>query len=87
MQTICAKKSDILKDDENSEKNLNISDWDASFLRVDQGSLFELILAANYLDMKGLLNVTCGTVANMIKGKTVEEIRKYFKIQEQLYSQ
>ena len=87
MQTICAKKSDILKDDENSEKNLNISDWDASFLRVDQGTLFELILAANYLDMKGLLNVTCGTVANMIKGKTVEEIRKYFKIQEQLYSQ
>ena len=77
------------KDDKNTdtEKRVNISDWDACFIRVDQGTLFELILAANYLDMKGLLNVTCGTVANMIKGKTVEEIRKYFKIQEQLYSQ
>ena len=61
-------------------ENINISDWDASFLSVDQGTLYELILAANYLDIKGLLTVTCGTVANMIKGKTVEEIRKHFNI-------
>ena len=69
-------------DDENTNtaENIKISDWDASFLTVDQGTLYELILAANYLDMKGLLNVTCGTVANMIKGKTPEEIRKHFNI-------
>lgn len=58
----------------------DISSWDADFLKVDQGTLFELILAANYLDIKGLLDVTCKTVANMIKGKAPEEIRKTFNI-------
>lgn len=68
-------------DDEGREKRTDdISSWDADFLKVDQGTLFELILAANYLDIKGLLDVTCKTVANMIKGKTPEEIRKTFNI-------
>jgi hypothetical protein len=49
-------------------------------VQVDQPTLFELILAANYLDIKELLDLTCKTVANMIKGKTPEEIRKTFNI-------
>jgi len=76
-------KDDVVPpdDDENKEKRTDdISSWDADFLKVDQGTLFELILAANYLDIKGLLDVTCKTVANMIKGKTPEEIRKQFNI-------
>ncbi|XP_008811446.1 SKP1-like protein 1A [Phoenix dactylifera] len=54
--------------------------WDAEFVRVDQATLFDLILAANYLNIKGLLDLTCQTVADMIKGKTPEEIRKTFNI-------
>lgn len=69
------------EEEENKEKRSDdISSWDADFLKVDQGTLFELILAANYLDIKGLLDVTCKSVANMIKGKTPEEIRKTFNI-------
>ncbi|CAG0880857.1 unnamed protein product [Cyprideis torosa] len=70
-----------MEEDENKERRTDdISSWDAEFLKVDQGTLFELILAANYLDIKPLLDVTCKTVANMIKGKTPEEIRKTFNI-------
>ncbi len=68
-------------DDENKERRTDdISSWDQEFLRVDQGTLFELILAANYLDIKGLLDTCCKSVANMIKGKNPEEIRKTFNI-------
>ena len=74
------------EDDENREKVTDdISTWDMEFLKVDQGTLFELILAANYLDIKGLLNVTCQTIANMIKSKTPEEIRKTFVIRNSFY--
>lgn len=38
-------------------------------------------MAANYLNIKGLLDITCKTVANMIKGKNPEEIRKTFNIE------
>lgn len=58
----------------------DLSQWDTEFLKVDQGTLYEIILAANYLDMKGLLDATCKTVANLIKDKTPLEIRKTFNI-------
>lgn len=59
---------------------LSESIYKLKLFQVDQGTLFELILAANYLDIRSLLDVTCKTVANMIKGKTPDEIRKTFNI-------
>ncbi|CAN1337772.1 SKP1-like protein 1, partial [Linum perenne] len=50
--------------------------WGTDFAKVDQATLFDLILAANYLNIKDLLDLTCQTVADMIKGKSPEEIRK-----------
>lgn len=57
-----------------------LPDWDIDFLKLDQCILFEIILAANYLEIKGLLEMTCMTVANMMSGKTAEEIRKLLNI-------
>merc|ERR1719442_183403 len=54
--------------------------WDKDFVKVDDETLFNLILAANYLDIKSLLDLTCKTVADEIKGKTPEEIRIRFNI-------
>ena len=49
--------------------------------QLDQAQLFDMILAANYLDIKDLLELTCEKVASMIKGKTPEEARQVFNIQ------
>ena len=57
-----------------------VQEWYANFVNVEQEVLFELILAANFMDIKPLLDLTCATVASMIKGKTPEEIRKTFNI-------
>eukprot|EP00656_Telonema_subtile_P026527 TRINITY_DN284_c0_g2_i1.p1 TRINITY_DN284_c0_g2~~TRINITY_DN284_c0_g2_i1.p1 ORF type:complete len:165 (+),score=66.48 TRINITY_DN284_c0_g2_i1:128-622(+) len=55
--------------------------WDKQFAGVDDDTLFSLILAANYLDIKPLLDLTCKTVADYIKAcKTPQEIRRRFNI-------
>ncbi|XP_074369538.1 SKP1-like protein 1A isoform X2 [Apium graveolens] len=54
--------------------------WDDDFFKMDNSTLFDIIKAANYLDIKSLLDLTCKTVANMIKGKSPEEIRRIFNI-------
>ncbi|CAI0417943.1 unnamed protein product [Linum tenue] len=54
--------------------------WDAEFAKVGQDTLYDLLMAANYLNIKDLLDLICQTVADIIKGKKPEEIRSYFKI-------
>ncbi|CAJ2655384.1 SKP1-like protein 1A [Trifolium pratense] len=58
----------------------DLTKFDTDFITVDQPTLFDLILAANYLDIKGLLDLGCKTVADMMRGKKPEEIRKTFNI-------
>lgn len=77
----CKKHVDAPKsDDRVASVDEELKTWDAEFVKVDQATLFDLILAANYLNIKNLLDLTCQTVADMIKGKTPEEIRKTFSI-------
>ena len=63
----------------------NLSDvttpWYADFVNLDQEVLFELILAANYLDIKPLLELACAKVASLIKNRSIPEIRKFFNIE------
>ena len=55
--------------------------WDKKYVEVEDEVLFHLILAANFLDIKDLLDLTCKTVAEYIKQcKTPEEIRQRFNI-------
>ncbi|KAH7511858.1 hypothetical protein FEM48_Zijuj12G0027200 [Ziziphus jujuba var. spinosa] len=61
-------------------KDQDLKTWDTNFAKVDQATLFDPILAANYLNIKSLLDLTCQTVADMSKGKTPEQIRETFHI-------
>ena len=70
------------------EKPLSSSDlsqvvdqWHADYVNVDQEILFETVMAANYLDIKPLLELSCAKVASLIKGKNVQEIRQFFNIE------
>eukprot|EP00297_Palpitomonas_bilix_P025002 CAMPEP_0113908230 /NCGR_PEP_ID=MMETSP0780_2-20120614/26023_1 /TAXON_ID=652834 /ORGANISM="Palpitomonas bilix" /LENGTH=154 /DNA_ID=CAMNT_0000903589 /DNA_START=1 /DNA_END=465 /DNA_ORIENTATION=+ /assembly_acc=CAM_ASM_000599 len=57
------------------------SKWDKQFVELEDEPLFQLILAANYLDIKSLLDLTCRTVAEIIKTcKSPQEIRTRFNI-------
>ena len=59
-----------------------VPEWDANYINVKQEMLFEIILAANYLDVKTLLDLACAKVASLIKGKTPKEIRETFNVTE-----
>jgi len=43
--------------DENRKRTTDIGEWDQKFITVDHEMLFEIILAANYLDIEPLLCV------------------------------
>ncbi len=58
--------------------------FQTEFLDVDINTLFDLVLAANYLDIKPMLDMTCGGVAAMLRGKTTEQMREILNIQNDL---
>lgn len=43
--------------------------------------LFELLLVANYLDVPPLLDLGSAAIAALMKGKSTEEIRQTFNIE------
>jgi len=53
--------------------------WDAEFIDTigdNRQQLYDLILAANYMDIKSLLHLGCAKVASLIKGQPLEKIKE-----------
>lgn len=71
----CKKHVEAVNYIERHANEDNLKTRDAEFVKVDQDTLFDLILAAHYLDIKSLLDFTCKTVADVINGETPEEIQ------------
>ncbi|KFK33483.1 hypothetical protein AALP_AA5G019100 [Arabis alpina] len=66
---------------ENEEAKEKLKTWDEEFMKqLEMKTVFQLILAANYLNIKGLLDLTCTTVADYIKDMSVENVRTLFNI-------
>ncbi|XP_077529900.1 S-phase kinase-associated protein 1-like isoform X2 [Haemaphysalis longicornis] len=59
-----------------ASRHLLASPWDTHFFSVDQDTLFQIIKAADYLDIGALMDAGCKAVANMMRGKTPDEIRR-----------
>nr|GFA35372.1 SKP1-like protein 1A [Tanacetum cinerariifolium] len=79
------KKDKVTKEDlKVNEENEDLKAFDAEFVQVDQGTLFAIILATNYLNIETLLKLLCKTVADMAIGKTVQQIRDHFNIKNDL---
>jgi len=55
--------------------------WDYQFIDLELDQIFEIILSANYMDIKPLMELASSKVASIIKGKSPEDIRKTFNIQ------
>jgi len=70
-----------LKGEDKDYNSDNIPEWDKKFFNLSQVELFDLILAANYLDIKDMLDLLAKSVANMMKGKSAQEIRDTFNIE------
>lgn len=68
-----------------------VSEWDRRFLFTDlvkDGNeaqhelLVDCVMAAKYLNVRDLLELTCATLASMIRGKTPEQVRELFGIEQ-----
>jgi S-phase kinase-associated protein 1 len=61
----------------------NVSDkWYADFIdKFDNDKLMKILLAANYMDIKSLINLAAAKIASQIKDKTPKEIRERFGIE------
>jgi S-phase kinase-associated protein 1 len=67
-----------------SSNNLSnvIDEWDINFIKnMDMNSIYDLINASNYLEIPSLLDLSCAYVITLIKGKSIEEMRKIFNIE------
>ncbi|KAI5179719.1 S-phase kinase-associated protein 1 [Nematocida sp. AWRm80] len=75
-----AHKDDTEVAEEYNGFNLICNDFDNVFLEMDSLMLFQVTAAANYLYMPVLLEMCCMEIAESLKEKTTDEIKKYLMV-------
>ncbi|KAH7707009.1 S-phase kinase-associated protein 1 [Aphelenchoides avenae] len=76
----------VIEQDPNTRelKWFTLSDYEKAFFEVPVDELEELVMAANYLDIKSLYYFGCQSIAALIKGKSPDEIRALFGLEDDL---
>ena len=59
---------------------LYVNEWDYNYTDVDIHTIMDLIVAANYMDIKELLELWSAKFASIMKRNSTEEIRKDYNI-------
>ncbi len=68
-------------------KNSIEDHWYVEYVNIDKKHLYDVILAANFMDIKSLLKLTTAKVATYLKGKTLEEMRAEFGVTDHGFSE
>ena len=53
----------------------------ADYTNVDLETLYDITLAANFMDIKPLVDLCCAKIGTHIKGKSIPEVRQLFGIE------
>jgi len=81
----CREHRDTPDSEPGADIKAELTEWEKKFLQMDHETLFDLILAAHYLQIKGLLDITTTYVARFITDMgTAEGIKKHFNLKEEL---
>ncbi|KAH7663334.1 S-phase kinase-associated protein 1 [Dioscorea alata] len=78
----CKKHIEFTLNDtiKNETLTKDLKSWDEDFINVDRMIVFELLQAASYLNINGLIDLCCQAVAEMMKGKSPDEMRMILNI-------
>lgn len=59
-----------------------VGEWYANYVKVEHEVLIQIMIAANYMDIEPLLDLTTATVASYINGQPPDKVAKTFNITE-----
>ncbi|VDM40468.1 unnamed protein product [Toxocara canis] len=81
------KDDDQLTQKSNTEDEMYVEDipeWDEQYFKMDDQMLFSVLLASNFMNVRLLMEMACKTIAEKMKGRTAEELRTMFQVENDL---
>ena len=61
-----------------------VDEFDYNYINIDTEKIFEIMLAANFMDIKYLLDLTSAKIASILKGKSPSEIRRVLNMDKDI---